>query len=327
MKLSKNKVIALALAVCLIAILSFSSLAWFTDQDAVTNEFLIAGSEDSDPDDIFSVDVWEEGDEEDDGLTYENILPGDTLDKVAHVENTGSYDQYIRVKITVSNASIWQADYQANMVPVTEFVNVDLSQVYGVASEQEGDSFVYYLYYNDVLPVDGDMTVFTEAYVAEQLTRDQAATLSEGYTITVTADAVQSENVGENVYEAFKTVGMEIPVNTVFAGDRDQLLEAFANGTRYIVLTRDVKCNQAHKIQGTSSELYLDGVRLETAPGGLAAGTYGVMMTGDLAISGNGVLEINAGDMQVGGEFTLYGGTIEGQGEIFDANGQPIVLE
>ena len=326
MNLNKKKIIALALAVCLLAILSFSSLAWFTDQDSVTNEFLIAGSEDSDPDDIFSVDVWEEGDDEDDGLTYEKILPGDTLDKVAHVKNTGSYDQYIRVKITVSHAAIWQADYQANMVPVTEFVNVDLTELYGIVSEQEGDSFVYYLYYNDILPVGGDMTVFTEAYVAEQLTRDQAATLSEGYTITVSADAVQTENVGANVYEAFRTVGMELPVNTVYASDREALLEAFAGGAQYIVLTQDVKCNQAHRIQGTSAELYLDGVRLATAPGGLPAGTYGVMMSGDLALSGNGVLELNAGDMQIGGELTVYGCTIEGQGEIFDANGQQIVL-
>ena len=46
MKLSKSKVVALALAVCLIAILSMGSLAWFTDDDSVTNDFYIAGSED-----------------------------------------------------------------------------------------------------------------------------------------------------------------------------------------------------------------------------------------------------------------------------------------
>ena len=62
MKLSKTKVVALALAVCLIAILSMGSLAWFTDDDSVTNDFLIAGSEDQNPDDVFSVDVWEDKD-------------------------------------------------------------------------------------------------------------------------------------------------------------------------------------------------------------------------------------------------------------------------
>ena len=57
MKLSKKKVVALALAVCLIAVLSMGSLAWFTDDDSVTNDFFIAGSEDQDPDKVFSVDV------------------------------------------------------------------------------------------------------------------------------------------------------------------------------------------------------------------------------------------------------------------------------
>ena len=60
MKMNKNKVLALALAVCLLATVSMASLAWFTDNDSVTNDFLIAGSENSKPDDVFSVDVWED---------------------------------------------------------------------------------------------------------------------------------------------------------------------------------------------------------------------------------------------------------------------------
>ena len=55
MKLNKKKVIALALVVCLIATLSMGSLAWFTDSDSVTNDFQIAGSENQNPDDVFSM--------------------------------------------------------------------------------------------------------------------------------------------------------------------------------------------------------------------------------------------------------------------------------
>ena len=59
MKLTKKKVFVAALAVCLVAILSMGSLAWFSAQDEVDNKFMIATSEDLDPDDIFSVNVWE----------------------------------------------------------------------------------------------------------------------------------------------------------------------------------------------------------------------------------------------------------------------------
>ena len=175
MKLSKKKVFALALAVCLIATLSFGTLAWFTDDDSVTNDFMIAGSENEKPDEIFSVDVWEddepedpENDEKHDKLEFKEILPGDALYKEANVENTGSYDQYIRVKITVSDAAVWQDVYEANMVPVTEFVNLDRTDVYGIGAYLEGDNFAYYVYYKSKLAPDAVMNVFTEAYISEQ---------------------------------------------------------------------------------------------------------------------------------------------------------------
>ena len=56
--MNKKKVFILALAVCLIAILSMSTLAWFNAADDVTNKFMIADSDgDGTPD--FSVSVWE----------------------------------------------------------------------------------------------------------------------------------------------------------------------------------------------------------------------------------------------------------------------------
>ena len=58
MNMNKKKVLSLSIVVIMIAILSFSSLAWFSDADEITNQFMIADSE-SDADDIFSVDIWE----------------------------------------------------------------------------------------------------------------------------------------------------------------------------------------------------------------------------------------------------------------------------
>ena len=92
MKLTKKKVFVSALAICLIAIISMGTLAWFSAQDEVTNKFMIADSDDDTPDEIFSVDVWEntpDGDEDQDGFEYDDILPGDVLKKEPHVENDG----------------------------------------------------------------------------------------------------------------------------------------------------------------------------------------------------------------------------------------------
>ena len=59
MKLNKKKVLVLALAVCLIATLSIGTLAWFSAEDEIKNDFLFATDDEGKPD--FSVDVTEEG--------------------------------------------------------------------------------------------------------------------------------------------------------------------------------------------------------------------------------------------------------------------------
>ncbi len=63
--MNKKKIFALAVAVIMIAILSFGTLAWFSDGDSVTNRFQVAGGDDADK--IFSVDVMEAVDVNGDG--------------------------------------------------------------------------------------------------------------------------------------------------------------------------------------------------------------------------------------------------------------------
>ena len=337
MKLSKKKVFALALAVCLIATLSFGSLAWFTDNDSVTNDFMIAGSDDEKPDDIFSVDVWEDKDgdgqrDDDDpsadgeGLDYEDILPGDILTKVAHVKNTGSYEQYIRVKITVSDAKVWQDIYKANMVPVTEFVDVELSEVYNgmVGSYLEGDNFVYYLYYNEPLAADDpettdvdeadDIVIFNKVTIPTHMTQQQAAPFAGGFQVSVHADAVQTKNVGENVYEAFQTVGMEIPVNTKWVEKKPELLNAINNGVDYIVLGNNIDLWN-DTVSASDLEVYLNGYTLKTSR---VTTDYGVKVDGALTISGTGTVNV-AGNGVMVESLNHLGGTISGAGKIVDS--------
>ncbi len=217
MKLTKKKVFALAMAVCLIATLSMGSLAWFTDDDSVTNDFFIAGSEDQNPDDVFSIDVWEKADPDSedkiqDKIEYPNILPGDDLYKEVNVENTGAYPQYARVIVTVSDAHIWQDIFNEIYVPL-DMIATDVNSAFeswSVEWDADTDELIYVLYYNDILAVDQVVTLFTNVAIPEELNRDQAAEMAGGFQINVLAEAVQTENVGDTAPEAFATVGMAV---------------------------------------------------------------------------------------------------------------------
>lgn len=224
MKLTKKKVLLASLAICLVAIISFGTLAWFTAGDKVTNEFLIANSED-DPDDIFSVDVWEDATLDDstpedkiqDGIQFDDVLPGDKYVKEVHIENTGYYDQYIRATVTITGASVWQDVYDAYVVPLEDIVKtLDTAALYEVAAgkyyfsyyDAANDAFVYELYYKDSIAKGEEIIVFDTVNITENLDRYQAAEIAGKFEIVVVADAVQTENVGQNVYEAFETVGL-----------------------------------------------------------------------------------------------------------------------
>ena len=216
MKLNKKKVLVTSLAVSLIAILSFGTIAWFSDSDSVTNKFMVATSTEE-PDDIFSVEVMEQVDKDGDGdydgndatvfdgFTYENILPGDKLVKRPWVHNTGSYDQYIRVKVIVDHAQEW-SDMGAN---VSELLDVDTSKwTLENANPQIVDNKVTYVYYyNGILAPTKMVRVFGIVEIPSELTQDDMAKFENGvFTMDIVAEAVQTENVGDDVFEAFATV-------------------------------------------------------------------------------------------------------------------------
>lgn len=223
MKISKRKVLVVALAICVIAVLSMGTLAWFSDDDAVTNQFMIADSEDNTPDEIFSVDVWEntpEAVKDQDGYEYKDILPGDVLKKEARVENTGHYDQYIRVTVTISDAAAWINALGANFDVASVFDGFVLSDWNHVWNNMNNattipENLVYVMYYKDIVNPGQIINVFDKVKIPESLTREQAVLFEHNFNITVKADAVQTDNVvPENTdakdaaWAAFQTVGI-----------------------------------------------------------------------------------------------------------------------
>lgn len=225
MKLTKKKVVTIALVICLIAILSVGTLAWFTDDDTATNQFMIADSDAVNPEDIFSVDVKENTPfgEAQDGEEYTDILPGDVLKKEAYVENTGDYDQYVRVTITVSDAEAWFNALGAQYNVENLLVGFDSTKwVHGwnnLVDLQPGDplpeKLVYRLYLKDILPAGQKTGIFDAVKIPTTLTKEQAALFEGGFTIDIKAEAVQTQNVvpegtasEDAAFEAFKTCGL-----------------------------------------------------------------------------------------------------------------------
>ena len=206
--MSKKKLLSLSLVVIMIAILSLSSLAWFNDSDSVKNEFHIATSDDpSNPDDIFSVDLWEPVDEDGDGtpekeqvgLEFENILPGSTFDKKPTVENTGAYDQYIRVVVTLSDANAWVEALGYGYDLSTIFVGHDETLWTRSQGSHVGDELVYVYYLNEVLEPGKTAVLFEQVKLPTSLTQEQMAKLNGSFELTIRADAIQTENLGEGV--------------------------------------------------------------------------------------------------------------------------------
>lgn len=215
MKLTKKKILVAALAVGLIATVSLGSIAWFSDTDKVENKFYIASSDDDNPDDIFSVDVWEntpDGDSDPDGYEYSDVQPGDQLKKEANVQNTGHYDQYVRVKITVTDAAAWMAvlDKTAGTVRLADIVDGYESGKWehGSCEVTSDDKLVFTIYLKDVLTSGNSVEVFKNVKIPADMTTEQAAAFDNEFGVDVVADAVQTKNVGSSCYEAFQTVGI-----------------------------------------------------------------------------------------------------------------------
>lgn len=104
----KKKIIAICLCVALVAVgIVGATLAYFTDSDQVENTFSVGN---------VKIDLWEyagvgefDSKKTDDyykfqnGGTYSDIMPGDSMVKAPVIENTGDNAAYVRVFITMNN--------------------------------------------------------------------------------------------------------------------------------------------------------------------------------------------------------------------------------
>ena len=224
MKLNKKKVFVAALAVCLVAIISMGTLAWFSDSDFVKNDFMITDSTVTNPDEVFSVDIYETKVDEngnvvtdangkpettDAGNTYDNIAPGDVLTKDPTVKNTGTYNQWVRVKVTLTNAENWLALFKKYNLTLNDlFTNIDSDAWVGVEDYTiTGGAMTFTYYLKDQLAPNQTVTLFDKVTIPEIFDQTDIYAVKE-FALTFVAEAVQVENTKDNAVDAFAFVGM-----------------------------------------------------------------------------------------------------------------------
>lgn len=215
----KKKILAVSLVISVIAILSMGTLAWFQDDDSVTNKFQIADSDGDSADEIFGVDVFEwvdeDGDgqldesEKKDGITYDEqqVIPGAELEKKAYVHNTGKYDQYIRVTATLTDAREWCA---ALGVDPTDLENsgLDLGEIFVVDADFDNwwkrdsmtynstdNTITYVYYYNGILAPDARARFINAVKIPGDLDVSDVVAMNGSFDLGIKAEAIQTVNM------------------------------------------------------------------------------------------------------------------------------------
>lgn len=208
--MTKKKIFVVALAVCLVAIISMGTLAWFNANDEITNKFLVADSNgDGAPD--FKVDVWETdivtGEKTQDGNTYEEIAPGDVLKKDPTVTNLGAYDQWIRVYVTIDEwTAIKEAcGNQGLSDDLRNWLSIDTGAWTAADDETKyvGDSVVYVYYLNTKLLPGTSAVLFKDVTIPGEFEQADMTFADGDFAVSVKAEALQADNTGDNAKQAF----------------------------------------------------------------------------------------------------------------------------
>lgn len=184
----KKKVTTLALLAALLTIIiGGATLAYFTDEEEATNTFTVG-----------NVDITLT---EDNWVAPENVVPGIAYDKDPVIENTGSNPAYIRVKVTVSDAVAFKNALAKHSL--TDYLGLfaDYDNTKWINEKYEDtDPLVYSVHYSEILePGDNTGAIFTSFEIPAEFDNEDMASLGEDFTITITAEAIQSEGFADSI--------------------------------------------------------------------------------------------------------------------------------
>ena len=144
------------------------TLAYFTSTDSVTNSFETGKTNDDYESGVKVDEIFEPGV----GETATNVLPGVAVDKDVRVQNTASYDQFIRVKFTpqfedtsLDNSKITLQFKTENLsTEVTEGKWYKQGEYYYYIGKVASEDYTEYLLDSVTLAIDAGEAYKNQAY-------------------------------------------------------------------------------------------------------------------------------------------------------------------
>lgn len=199
----KKKVVLTAAATALAGTLAVGgTLAWFTDTEEATNVVTMG-----EIDITLEEDGGSDGVVKNDGLTYDDIMPGDVFQKTVTMENLEN-DAYVRATITVDATDTILDTFNGNNALV--FKDLVIPDGTNWAVDKEAGTATLTLYYTDednIMVKDDIWQLFSAIEVPGSWGNDF---VNENFTIKVNAEAIQADNLTEE--EAWNEFdGIETP--------------------------------------------------------------------------------------------------------------------
>lgn len=215
----KKKLMAIALAVCVVAVLAAgASLAYFTDKtEAANNTFTMGNVKIT----LDETDLTKDDDSRTaEGNTYTNLYPGMEMVKDPIVHNTGKNAAWVRVIVRVANGAAFMdkfaiAPYASSPLEgLTHGLGAGW-QITASTKDTATNDMVYTIVYNKVLqPGESTPAVFEKLYIPATFGNGEMAAITyknandetvNGFTMSIHAEAIQSEGLNaQTCQQAFE---------------------------------------------------------------------------------------------------------------------------
>jgi len=205
--MKKKNILTMVLALALVAVLAVgATLAYFTDRDTEQNTFTM-GHVDID---LTEYDK-ETGKWTDDGLKFENVVPGDKTDKEAKVTvSSTSQNCYVMVEVTVNPGKVFDGtsgfkteDVELLYDAVKDAIDTDEWDIIVKQDADKNTSSLQCVFKagkvdpanSYIVKADNELTLFKQIVIPPEFTNRIA---DQSFTLDLSAFAVQSANLDYN---------------------------------------------------------------------------------------------------------------------------------